>query len=63
MNRYNYPDQIRAALESQQQPLAVFQFIDGQVVTLLVSDGFCRMLGYEDRVQAIMDEATPLSAE
>ena len=55
MNRYNYPDQIRAALECQQQPLAVFQFIDGQVVTLLVSDGFCRMFGYADRVQAMWD--------
>ena len=55
MNRYQYSEEARAALEAQQQPLAVFQTVDGQIATILVSDGFCRMLGYADRKQAMWD--------
>ena len=55
MNRYTYPDDIRTALEAQQQPLAVYQFIDKKVVTVLVSDGFCELLGYNDRAKAMWD--------
>ena len=55
MKRYAFPDAERAVLEGLQQPLAVYQFIDRQVVTLLVSDGFCKLLGYEDRNQAVWD--------
>lgn len=55
MDRYNYPDEVRAALESQQQPLAVFQLIDNKIATILLSDGFCRILGYADRKQAVWD--------
>ena len=49
MNRYIYADEVRAALEGLQQPLAVYQLIDNQIITLLVSDGFCELLGYTDR--------------
>ena len=41
MSRYTYPEEVRAALEGMRSPLAVFQLVDGQIVTLLVSDGFC----------------------
>ncbi len=55
MQRYNYPDEVRAALESQKQPLAVYQLIDNKIATILVSDGFCELLGYADRAQAVWD--------
>lgn len=55
MTRYSFPDNMRAALEGLQQPLAVYQNVDGQIVTLLVSDGFCKLLGYEEREQAVYD--------
>lgn len=55
MNRYTYPDEARAAMERLQQPLAVYQLVDGRVVTILVSDGFCELLGYTDRKQAVWD--------
>ena len=55
MHRRIYSDDVRTALESQLQPLAVFQYIDNQVSTVLVSDGFCRLFGYSDREQAVWD--------
>lgn len=55
MKRYTYPDEVRAALESQQQPLAVFQLVDNKIATVLVSDGFCQLLGYKERKQAMWD--------
>ncbi len=55
MDRYTYPDEVRIALESQKQPLAVYQLIDNSVVTILLSDGFCELLGYSDRAQAVWD--------
>ena len=55
MGRYVYTDEVRAALEGLQQPLAVYQRIDDQIATLLVSDGFCKLFGYTDRSQAIWD--------
>lgn len=55
MNTYVYSDEARKTLESVQQPLTVYQLTDGQIVTLLVSDGFCRLLGYATREQAVWD--------
>ena len=53
MERYHYSDEVRAALESMKQAMAVYQVIDGQVVTLLISDGFRKLFGYPDREQAV----------
>ena len=53
MDRYIFPDDVRAALEGLQQPLAVYQAIDGESVTLLVSDGFCRLVGHDKRDEAV----------
>ena len=53
--RYRFSEEARAALECLQQPLAVYQVIDGQLNTLIVSDGFCHLLGYQDRAQAVYD--------
>ena len=53
MERYHYSDEVRTALESLKQAMAVYQVIDGQVVTLLISDGFRKLFGYPNREQAV----------
>ncbi len=53
MNRYTYTDEVRAALEGMLQPFTVYQRIEDRIVTILVSDGFCRMIGYDDREQVV----------
>ena len=53
--RYQYTEQELRTIEGLQIPFAVYQFINKRVVTLALSDGFCRLLGYEDRAQAVYD--------
>ena len=48
-----YPGDMRKALEESPQPAAVYQFIDHRYEALAVSDGFCRMFGYQNRQKAI----------
>jgi len=55
MNRYEFTAEQRALLEGLSQPLAIYQFIDKRVATLILSDGFCDLFGYEDRAQAYYD--------
>ena len=39
-----FPEELRKAYEAIPLPLVIDQFIDGKVVPLLVSDGFCRLV-------------------
>ena len=55
MEKYSFNPQERAVLEAMRAPLAVYQYIDRRVVTLLLSDGFCEMFGYTDRNEAMFD--------
>ena len=55
MEKYSFPPQEQKLLEGLQQAYAVYQFIDKRVVTLVLSDGFCRLFGYEDRAQAMYE--------
>ena len=55
MDRYQFTEQERGTLERLRQPLAVYQFIDKRVVSLILSDGFCELFGYTDRAQAHYD--------
>ena len=55
MERYIFTEEKRSALESLRQPFAVYQFINKRVVTLLLSDGFCELFGYENREDALYD--------
>ena len=55
MEKYQFSEQERATLEGLQQAFAVYQFVDKRVVTLILSDGFCEMFGYDDREQAYYD--------
>ena len=42
---YIFPDDVRRVLEAQPIALVYDQYIDGKVVPLLVSDGFCQLVG------------------
>ena len=55
MERYKLPQQEKNALERLRQPFAIYQFVDKRVATLMLSDGFCKLFGYEDRAQAYYD--------
>ncbi len=55
MEKYNFSQEERAALEGMRVPLAVYQFLDKRVVTLLLSDGFCELFGYTERAEAMYD--------
>lgn len=49
---YIFPDDIRSAYEALPVALVFDQYIDGKVVPLLVSDGFCELVGM-DRASAM----------
>lgn len=55
MERYEFSEEQRAVLESARVPFAIYQFIDKRVVTVVLSDGFCELFGYDDRGQAYYD--------
>ena len=45
MVRYEFGDSERTILEKLNIPMAIYQFIDKRVVTLLVTDGMCNFMG------------------
>ena len=53
--RYRYDQKTQETLEHLSVPFAVYQFVDKRVVTLVLSDGFCKLFGYEDRERACYD--------
>jgi EAL domain-containing protein (putative c-di-GMP-specific phosphodiesterase class I) len=55
MKKYRFTEQMQTAYESMQVPFAIYQFINKRVVTLVLSDGFCELFGYEDKAQAYYD--------
>ena len=55
IEKYSYDERTRKTLEQLTIPFAVYQYIDKRVATLVLSDGFCRLYGYEDRAQAYLD--------
>ncbi len=55
MEKYEFPREQMSFIEGMRQPFAVYQYIDNRVVTVALSDGFCRLFGYGDRAQAYYD--------
>ncbi|MBR5755993.1 MAG: EAL domain-containing protein [Firmicutes bacterium] len=55
MERYKFPPKEQKSLEHLRQPFAIYQFVDKKVCTLMLSDGFCELFGYDDRAQAYFD--------
>ena len=44
---YTFPDDVRKAYESMPSAFVYDQYIDGKVVPVLVSDGFCELVGLD----------------
>ncbi|MBQ5533960.1 MAG: EAL domain-containing protein [Lachnospiraceae bacterium] len=55
MERYEYSSEMRDLLENSPVPFAIYQFVDRRVVTLILTEGFCRMFGYDDPAKAYYD--------
>ena len=55
MERYRFSDEQLSLMEGMQMPFAIYQFINKRVVTLVLSDGFCELFGYDDRAEAYRD--------
>ena len=55
MEKYVFSTLNRSVLEKLKQPFAVYQFVDKRVVTLLLSDGFLELFGYDKREEGIYD--------
>ena len=47
MGKYVFDTNAKALLESSCVPFAIFQFCDDMVVTHLVTDGFCDIMGVD----------------
>ena len=52
---YEAVAQEKENLERMKVPFAVYQFVEKRVVTLILSDGFCELFGYDDRSRAYHD--------
>ena len=63
MERYRFSEHDQSLLESIQTPFAIYQLIDKRVVTLVLSDGFCNLFGYEDRSKAYIDRDREMYAD
>jgi diguanylate cyclase (GGDEF)-like protein len=54
-DKYCFDKTTQEILEHLSVPFAVYQFVDKKVVTLALSEGFCKLFGYEDRALAYYD--------
>ena len=52
MGRYEYNPIEFSMMEKSLVPFAVYQYIDKRVVTIVLSEGFLDLFGYEDREEA-----------
>ncbi len=55
MDKYKFSEIEFSLMEKLKIPFAVYQFIDKRVVTLVLSEGFCNLFGYEDKSKAYYD--------
>ena len=53
MERYIFDETSKNILEKMRTPLAVYQFLNKRVVTVLLSDGFLDLFGFDDREKAV----------
>ncbi|MCR4998657.1 MAG: EAL domain-containing protein [Lachnospiraceae bacterium] len=52
MQKYHYSKAELKLIEESSIPCAVYQFIDKHVVTIALSDGFCKLLGLSSKEEA-----------
>ena len=53
MKKYKFDKKTEEILSKLALPLAVYQFIDKRVVTVLLSDSFCDLFGFKNKSEAI----------
>ncbi|MDC7277953.1 EAL domain-containing protein [Butyrivibrio fibrisolvens] len=57
MDKYNFDESEKRVLERLNIAMAIYQYIDKRVVTVLVTDGMCKLMGMErEDVIALLDE-------
>ena len=57
MNRYKFQDAKREILEKLNIPMVIYQLIDKKVVTVLVTDGMCKLMGESrEKIVKLFDE-------
>ena len=58
MEKYQFNDMERAVLEKLPSPLAVYQFVDRHIFVLALSEGYRKMIGFDDISEAyrILDQ-------
>ncbi len=49
MGKYQYSKVEQSILEKSGIPLAIYQYIDNKIETILLSEGFLKLFGYDDR--------------
>ena len=52
MEKYHYDEKVLHIMEKSVMPFAIYQFVDKKVVTLVLSDGFCSLFGFENKAEA-----------
>ena len=52
MEKYQFAEELKAFMEHSEIPFGIFQTEGLHVETLILSDGFCRLFGYENHAQA-----------
>ena len=55
MDLMQFSERERSFIEKAPVPFAVYQFVGGRVRTLALSEGFCKLFGYEDPAEAYRD--------
>ena len=45
MERYRFSEKEQALMESMDVPFAVFQLVEQRIVTIVVTRGFCALVG------------------
>lgn len=53
MEKYQYSPEERKLLEAMEMPFTIFQYIDGRIVTILVSDGMISLFHHKSREDAM----------
>ena len=53
MAKYRFDPHTQEIIERIVVPIGIYQYVDGHVRTLAVSDGLCELFGYRDRTEAI----------
>ena len=52
MTGYRFDEHTQSIIERSVVPIWIYQVVDGHIVTVAASEGFCRLFGYKDLTEA-----------